>query len=242
MFLNQVQPAAARLKAREELVSKPHPARLSTRLIVGLILGATILMAVSFAVGRFTLPATTAPSNRSAEAGFARDMQTHHLQAVEMSLLVRDLTDDEEIRLLAYDIATAQGQQAGQMFAWLNVWGLPQAAPEPSMTWMTRPALDGTAHQHGATATEPAHVPGEPMPGLATDEQMATLATLRGVEAEIYFLKLMIAHHQGGVEMAEAVLDRSTNRVVTSLARGMVTAQTSEIEYMQDLLAERTSG
>ncbi|HEU4808954.1 MAG TPA: DUF305 domain-containing protein [Homoserinimonas sp.] len=216
--------------------------KLSTRLIVALIIGATVLVAVSFAVGRFSVPVEATPTTNSAEAGFSRDMQTHHLQAVEMSLLVRDLTDDPEIRLLAYDIATAQAQQAGQMHAWLNVWGLPQAASEPSMTWMTRPALDGTAHDHGATADEPAHLPGEPMPGLATNEQMATLATLNGVEAESYFLELMIAHHEGGVAMAEAILERSTNRVVTNLARGMVTVQQGEIDYMNDLLADRTGG
>lgn len=216
----------------------PRPP-LSTRLLVGLILGATILVAASFVVGRFTVPVQASPSTNSAEAGFSRDMQTHHLQAVEMSLLVRDLTESEEIRLLAYDIATAQSQQAGQMHSWLSVWGLPQAASEPSMTWMTRPALDGSAHQHGTSSDVTGHVPGEPMPGLATQEQMATLADLSGVQAESYFLKLMIAHHQGGVEMAQAVLDRSTNTVVTNLARGMVTVQKSEIDYMEDLLAKR---
>lgn len=225
--------------APEKLPSEQLSPKLSTRLIVALIIGATALMAVSFAVGRFSVPVEPTPTTTSPEAGFSRDMQTHHLQAVEMSLLVRDLTEDADVRLLAYDIATAQAQQAGQMHAWLSVWGLPQAAPEPSMTWMTRPALDGTAHDHGGTADEPAHVPGEPMPGLATAEQLDTLATLTGVEAERYFLELMIAHHEGGVAMAEAILERTNNRVVTNLATGMVTVQNSEILYMEDLLRER---
>lgn len=226
---------------QEKSPSRSAESQLSTRLLVALILGATALVAISFAVGRFTLPVTTAPTSTSAEAGFARDMQTHHLQAVEMSLTIRDLSDSPDIRLLAYDIATAQSQQAGQMHGWLNVWGVPQAAPEPSMTWMTRPALDGSAHTHG-TDGESTHVPGEPMPGLATREQLAELDSLTGVAAESFYLELMIAHHQGGVEMAQAVLDRSTNRVVTNLARGMVTVQQSEIVYMQELLDERAAG
>ncbi|TQL48825.1 uncharacterized protein (DUF305 family) [Homoserinimonas aerilata] len=213
---------------------------LSTRFVVAIILGATLLVAVAFTVGRASAPVTVDPTTTSAEAGFARDMQTHHLQAVAMSLIVRDETDDPEIRLLAYDIATAQQQQAGQMFAWLEVWGLPQAAPEPSMTWMSRPLLDGSVHDHGGASDAPSHEPGAPMPGLATAEQMATLKTLSGVEAEKYFLELMIAHHQGGVEMAEAVLVRSDERVVTRLAAGMVTVQQKEIDYMNDLLAERS--
>jgi uncharacterized protein (DUF305 family) len=208
-----------------------------TRTIVLAILGVAALVIASFLGGRLTAPTEVVPNDTSAEAGFARDMQLHHLQAVEMSMIVRDETDDPDIRLLAYDIALAQQQQAGQMFSWLTVWGLPQAASEPSMTWMVRPGRSGTGHEHGPG--EPAHVPGEPMPGLATDEQMAELRAATGVEAEKLYLELMIAHHEGGIDMAEAILDRSTNRVVTSLARGMIAAQQSEIDYMNELLALR---
>ncbi|GAA3736723.1 DUF305 domain-containing protein [Leifsonia bigeumensis] len=208
-----------------------------TRTIVLAILGVAALVIAGFLAGRLTTPAEVVPNDTSAEAGFARDMQLHHQQAVEMSMIVRDETDDPDIRLLAYDIALAQQQQAGQMFSWLTVWGLPQAASEPSMTWMVRPGRSGTGHDHGAG--EAAHVPGEPMPGLATDEQMAELSAATGVEAENLYLTLMIAHHKGGIDMAEAILDRSTNRVVTNLARGMIAAQQSEIDYMQELLAQR---
>lgn len=213
----------------------PEP-RFSTRLIVGAILGVTALIALAFFVGRASAPYERMPGTTSAEAGFARDMQTHHLQAVEMSMLVRDRSDNPEVELLAYDIATSQQQQAGQMFGWLNVWGVPQAAPEPSMTWMTRPALDGEAHGHG----DGAHVPGDAMPGLASRAQIAKLGSLTGLDSERYYLELMIAHHQGGVYMAQALLDRSDHRVVSALARGIVTVQQSEIEYMQDLLRKRS--
>ncbi|MET1044668.1 MAG: DUF305 domain-containing protein [Microbacteriaceae bacterium] len=208
-----------------------------TRTIVVLILGAAAIVAAAFIGGRATAPITITPSTTSAEAGFARDMQRHHLQAVGMSITVRDLTDDVAVRTLAYDIATTQQQQAGQMYAWLNMWGVPQASAEPSMTWMTRPTLDGDAHSHGSGDSP--HVPGEPMPGLATPEQLAELESLTGVEAERYYLDLMIAHHKGGIEMAKAVLDRSENDIVTSLAAGMVAAQQSEIDLMEGMLAER---
>lgn len=216
----------------------PEP-RFSTRLIVGAILGATALLAAGFVAGLAAVPTEATPTTTSAEAGFARDMQVHHLQAVDMAMIIRDATDDAAIRGLAYDIALAQSQQAGQMFGWLSSWGLPQAAPEPSMTWMTRPTLDGANHVHGGTDDEMSHVPGSPMPGMATHEQLETLKSLSGVPAEKLFLELMITHHVAGVEMAEAILDRSTNRAVTSLARGMVAVQQSEIDYMEELLADR---
>lgn len=210
----------------------PHRGR---RWIAAALAGALLLLG-GIGIGRLTSPvAALTPSTTSAEAGFARDMQVHHQQAVEMAMIVREESSDADIRLLAYDIATSQAQQAGQMFGWLASWGLPQASPEPSMTWMTRPAQDGSAHEHGAD--DPEHVPGEPMPGIATADQMAELRAATGDDADRLFLTLMIAHHRGGVEMANALLDRSADSVATSLARGIATAQQSEIGYMTELLA-----
>nr|WP_244636889.1 DUF305 domain-containing protein [Frigoribacterium sp. CFBP 13712] len=203
---------------------------------------------IGIAVGRLSSPNPVTPGTESVEAGFSRDMQVHHEQAVRMAMIVRDRTDDPATRSMAYDMALTQSQQAGQMFAWLELWGVPQAPSEPTMTWMSRPTLDGSYgdHEHtpsggaGGSATPVAtHEPGGPMPGLATDEQLAALEAASGVEAERMFLTLMIAHHRGGVEMADAVLARSENRQVRVFATGMVQSQESEIDAMEDMLAER---
>jgi uncharacterized protein (DUF305 family) len=223
----------------------PRSGRLTV--IVAVLVTALVVGLVGWSVGRLSALENPDPSNTSAEAGFARDMQVHHNQGVELSMIIRDLTDDAPTRLLAYDIATTQGQQSGQMYGWLSEWGLPQAASEPSMTWMTRPGRSGSGsgHNHGgsAAATESnavTHSPGEPMPGLATPEQIAALSAASGVEAERIFLTLMIAHHLGAVDMAEAVLDRSDHTVVRAFAKSVVSSQTSEIELMRSMLAERT--
>ena len=79
------------------------------------------------------------PAEGSAEAGFARDMQAHHAQAVEMSTMVRDGTEDPEVRSLALDILLTQQQQAGQMYGWLEQWDLPQASLAAPMQWMSEP-------------------------------------------------------------------------------------------------------
>lgn len=205
---------------------------------VVLVIAALVLVAVvgvaSFAAGRLSTLANSTPSTTSAEAGFSRDMQVHHDQGVELAMIVRDLTDDPDVRLLAYDIARTQSQQSGQMYGWLTEWDIPQASPEPSMTWMTRPGRSDTGHAHTST-----HVAGEPMPGLATPAQIAELTAASGVEAEKIFLTLMIAHHQGAIEMAESVLDRADNTSVLTFANGVVLSQTSEIELMQSMLAKR---
>jgi uncharacterized protein (DUF305 family) len=188
----------------------------------------------AFAIGRISTSFVSTPSTTSAAAGFARDMQVHHDQGVELAMIIRDASTDTDIRSLGYDIATSQSNQSGQMLAWLNEWKLPQASPEPAMTWMTRPTLTGAGHDHG---TEGAHSPGDPMPGLATREQVLELQSLQGAEAEKLFLQLMIAHHEGAIVMAKAVLDRTEVRVVIQLATSIITAQQGEIAYMKDLLA-----
>ena len=210
------------------------------RKVAAALIVLVLAVVAAFAIGRLSAPVTSTPGTMSAEAGFARDMQVHHAQAVEMSMIVRDATDNAEIRLLAYDIATTQAQQEGQMYGWLNTWNLPQANAEPAMTWMTRPALNGDTSTHGHGDSDTGITAGDPMPGYATPEQMAKLKSLDGVEAEKYFLELMIAHHQGGVEMADAILDRSTDRVIVSFANGIVVGQNAEITAMQELLEARS--
>ena len=230
--------------ADDDSASSPAPARRrgGRAAVIAVASVALIVMAVvAFSVGRLSTLTEPTPTTASAEAGFARDMQVHHLQGVELSMIVRDATDDPEVRLLGYDIATTQAQQAGQMYGWLAEWGLSQAGSEPSMTWMTRPAIDGAAgHDDHATSDPGAHLPGAPMPGLATPAQVEELRGLTGVEAERRFLELMIAHHQGAVEMADAVLARSSNDVVVALAQSIVDSQTSEIDLMTGMLAERS--
>jgi uncharacterized protein (DUF305 family) len=195
---------------------------------------------VCFLAGWFLAPRASTPGEGSAEAGFARDMQTHHDQAVQMAMLVRDRTDDPAVRSLAYDIATSQAQQSGQMFAWLNAWNLPQASSEPPMTWMLQPVITPGADDmsgHGMSSGD-SSVP-DTMPGYASDADIARLTAATGSDAERLFLQLMIAHHQGGVEMAEAVIARSDDAMVVALANSIVFAQTGEIQYMQQLLDDR---
>jgi uncharacterized protein (DUF305 family) len=218
--------------------SAAGPRRRSPLALLLLALVAIVVVGViAFSVGRLSTLGDPTPTTESAEAGFARDMQTHHNQGVELSFIIRDLTDDDAVRLLAYDIATTQSAQSGMMQGWLAVWGLPAHGPDPEMTWMMQPTLKGEGHNHGSG--DSAHEPGEPMPGLATPEQITELKSLTGVAAERIFLQLMIAHHQGAIEMGEAVLDRSTNSTVRTFANGVVKSQQSEIDLMNSMLEER---
>ncbi|RPI77937.1 MAG: DUF305 domain-containing protein [Chloroflexi bacterium] len=163
---------------------------------------------------------SSGPGADSPEVGFARDMMTHHAQAVDMATLIRDRTDDKDLRQLALDIMLTQQAQIGQMQGWLTVWGYPIARTEPAMSWMGMP-VTGI------------------MPGMATPEQLNQLRSLQGREAEALFLQLMIQHHRSGVEMAEAAVTLSSMLEVRNLAQSMIDGQKSEIDLMQALLQQK---
>lgn len=174
------------------------------------------------------------PGLRSADAGFARDMAVHHQQAVEMSFIVRDRTQDEAVRTLAYDIANTQANQRGMLLGWLDLWGLPKVvADEPPMSWM------GASGGHGGHAGHDAAKPGALMPGMATKEELDRLGAASGRDAEVLFLQLMTDHHKGGVAMAEGCAQRCETPVERALAQGMVDAQRSELTLMEDMLRQR---
>ncbi|MFC4332076.1 DUF305 domain-containing protein [Streptomyces andamanensis] len=182
-----------------------------------------------------TAPALTVPDGGSADAGFARDMAVHHQQAVEMSYIVRDRTSDPEVRRLAYDIAQTQANQRGMLLGWLDLWGLPKVSAGPPMAWMGMGgAASGAA---GANGTDGAD--GALMPGMATDAQLKELGRLRGRAAEVLYLRLMTAHHRGGIHMAQACAAACAVGAEKRLAQGMVDAQQSEIDLMADMLRKR---
>ncbi|QHY95204.1 hypothetical protein SSPS47_08715 [Streptomyces sp. S4.7] len=185
--------------------------------------------------------ASATPTENSAEAGFARDMAVHHQQAVEMSFLVRDGTDDEEVRRLAYDIANTQANQRGMLLGWLDMWKLPKVSTgQEPMAWMARDGghagMDGMeGMDHGAHEVRD----GSLMPGMATKTELAALGAAKGEKAEILYLQLMTDHHKGGVTMARGCAELCEVDTERALAEGMVTAQQSELGLMADLLKAR---
>ena len=160
------------------------------------------------------------PGDDSVDAGFARDMSTHHEQAVQMAGIVYRRTEDEAIRGLAYDILTTQQAQIGMMGGWLGLWDLPAGSENPPMAWMG----------HEMTG---------PMPGMATDEEVASLETLPPADMDREFLRLMIAHHKGATDMATYAAQNAEEDLVRTVARSMAETQSFEITTMEQMLTER---
>jgi uncharacterized protein (DUF305 family) len=181
------------------------------------LLGAGAALAVLTGVG-----ADRPPAVDSVDAGFARDMATHHDQAVQMAQVVRDNSTDPAVRLLAFDIETGQLAQIGQMRGWLDAWGQTGQADVQQMAWMDHAIPEGQL-----------------MPGMATTAELAKLRGLRGKAMDVYFLQLMIRHHKGGLEMAQYGADHAAKPYVRTMASAIVTAQQNEVVTMEQMLRER---
>ena len=53
---------------------------------------------------------------------------------------------------------------------------------------------------------------------------------------DIDFLKGMIPHHQGAIDMSEELIKKSNNPELKALAQKIIDAQIAEIKLMQDLI------
>jgi uncharacterized protein (DUF305 family) len=158
------------------------------------------------------------------DVGFSRDMSTHHLQGVEMANLASDHSQDPALRGLAFDIASTQTNQVGRMQGWLSLWGY-SATGGDQMSWMS-----SDMHMH---------MTGGLMPGMATEDELAHLRSLSGPAFDVEFLRLMIRHHQGGLEMARDAQAHGGTAVVRALAKSIADSQTAETELMTGMLSAR---
>jgi uncharacterized protein (DUF305 family) len=199
-------------------------------LATGIPLAIVIALISGYAVGRAVSPdaqpvtaastTTASPADDSPEAGFARDMSTHHAQAVEMGMIAAARATDPDVRTLGYDIALTQENQIGIMQTWLTFWGLNPTSDQKPMAWMP----EGSAALKNGL-----------MPGMATQNEMQQLRDAKGKQVDILFLKLILAHHLGGIHMVDGLLAKSQNADVTSLAKNMKAGQQGEVTVIQQL-------
>jgi uncharacterized protein (DUF305 family) len=195
------------------------------RTLLAVVAAVVVGLLVGYAGGLLT-SRLTRPGDASAEAGFARDMTTHHSQAVEMGHIVFQRGTDPEAVGIGGEIALGQQGEIGVMQSWLRSWELDPTGSQPRMAWMpggTEMVREGL------------------MPGMATPDEMAALRAAQGRELDIQFLELMIDHHIGGVHMIDGVLEQSDHPEVTQVAQTMKNTQQRELENLRAAL-ERLRG
>lgn len=155
-----------------------------------------------------------------ADVAFMQHMIVHHQQAVDMAKLVKDRTNTEELKTIAGRIESSQADEITFMQTWLK------ERSEPTED----PAMKGHAeHMH--------HM----MKGMASPEDMKALAAAKGADFDRQFLTLMIAHHDGALDMVEDLLDEegtAADPVLFQFVGDVESEQKTEIGRMDKLLAK----
>lgn len=176
---------------------------------------------------------TAAPVN-AADSEFMTAMIMHHAQAIEMVELTRGHLEDPQVAALAERIAAAQAPEIAAMASWLIRNDLPVPA-EAQDAGVDVAALGGRVsaarrgHDHGTGAGS--------MEGMASEQELTSLAEARGREADVLFLQLMTRHHQGALVMAGEHGSTGIDAQAIEMSTEMHVEQTAEIDRMADLLA-----
>ncbi|MGK9271675.1 DUF305 domain-containing protein [Williamsia muralis] len=200
--------------------------------LVGIAASATLLLAGCSSdngdhdMGSMSHQSSAAPSASSSEQAatfndadvmFAQMMYPHHAQAVEMAQLVDGRTTTPEVVQLADAIESAQGPEMEQLAQWLKQWGQPDPSSESGD--------QGDMH-HGD----------DTMSGMMSEQEMKDLATKSGAEFDQAWLAMMIEHHAGAIEMANAEISDGAHQAAKQLATTIAATQQQEIDTMRSLL------
>jgi len=156
----------------------------------------------------------------AADVSFMQDMIIHHQQAVEMSALVSERTNRNELIDVAERIDKSQKDEIAFMKQWLRDRGEP-APEDPS-------AYDEMQRSHK-------------MAGMASPEELEKLRQSDGRAFDELFLELMIEHHKGAIAMVEDLHDQAGTAADPTLfefTNDIVNDQQTEIERMSAMLAD----
>jgi len=153
-------------------------------------------------------------SYTTADVYFMQGMIVHHEQALTMSKLASQRTNSKAILDLAGRIEGSQEDEIEFMTSWLKDRG-------------------------ENTSYEMKHMGMHKMAGMASPLQLKNLGNSKSVEFDRLFLQLMIAHHDGAIEMVDTLKKQPGSRydqLLNEFVSDLVNDQAIEIERMNGLL------
>jgi uncharacterized protein (DUF305 family) len=161
-------------------------------------------------------------SYTSADVHFMQGMILHHHQALLMSRLASDRTNNENVLDLAGRIDVSQDDEIMLMQDWLKERS--EMVPDP-------------ADHHSSHMSHD-------MVGMATAEQMTNLVNSKSIDFDELFLSLMITHHDGAIKMVKELQDQpgsAYDPLLNEFVSDVANDQAVEIERMNELLVGLSS-
>jgi uncharacterized protein (DUF305 family) len=149
------------------------------------------------------------PVTGKADLDFASGMIPHHQGAVDMAEVVLQFGKDAEIKKLAEDVVKAQVGEIAFMKKWL-------AKTDQN----TLPVLPDSMKANEA----------------AMAVMMKNMMVAATGNPDLDFVKGMIPHHQGAIDMAKVALQYAKDPALLKLATDIVSAQDRETVFMKDWL------
>ena len=196
------------------------------KLSLPLILIFTVSLSAEPLIIQPGLPGTVSKEINSEEAiniantGFTKDdtvfmnhMIVHHEQALTLSRLAPNRTNTQEILDLAGRIDVSQEDEISFMQGWLEERNI-EVHAHMSMHHMK-------------------------MMGMASDQDIAKLSSSKGMEFDELFLRLMIAHHEGALDMVKELKRQpgsAYDPLMFEFVSDLSNDQGVEIERMNTLL------
>lgn len=175
---------------------------------------AAALIAAGCGDNSSTPNASSSPaSGNGVDRAFAADMVPHHKSAIEMAKIAQDRGRSPYVKQLANNIIKSQTE-------------------EISTLRDQDKSLAAAGVKKGSLGV-PAHM-------MGMDSDTAMLRTASPFDAA--FMKMMIPHHQGAIEMAKAELKKGQDPRLKRLAQNIITAQQGEIAGMRKQLGTGASG
>ncbi len=154
----------------------------------------------------------TGAAGNGVDRAFVAEMVPHHESAVEMAQIAVERGSSAFVKELAEDIIQTQTAEIATL----------RSEDE---------GLDTAGVEVGSLGV-PEHM-------MGMDGDVATLKTAKPFDAA--FLKLMIPHHEGAIEMANAELAKGEDRELRALAEDIKGAQRREIADMKEHLGDEGS-